>query len=173
MAGTLSVQKIQGLATSATPTVVEVSSGHTLVQPGMILQVVNATKDVQVSTTSNTFVDTGIAATITPKFATSKILVNCCCNGFQKSTANTYSKFILLRDSTEISLIITPIGYDNQSQTQVSSTISTTFLDSPATTNATTYKVQFNNYPGTGTVYIHSATGGNSESGITLMEIAQ
>ena len=30
MAGTLSVQKIQGLATSATPTVVEVSSGHAL-----------------------------------------------------------------------------------------------------------------------------------------------
>ncbi len=30
MAGTLSVQKIQGLATSATPTVVEVSSGHEL-----------------------------------------------------------------------------------------------------------------------------------------------
>ena len=30
MAGTLSVQKIQGLASSATPTVVEVSSGHEL-----------------------------------------------------------------------------------------------------------------------------------------------
>ena len=30
MAGTLSVQKIQGLSTSATPTVVEVSSGHAL-----------------------------------------------------------------------------------------------------------------------------------------------
>ena len=30
MAGTLSVQKIQGLASSATPTVVEVSSGHAL-----------------------------------------------------------------------------------------------------------------------------------------------
>ena len=30
MAGTLSVQKIQGLATSATPTVVEISNGHAL-----------------------------------------------------------------------------------------------------------------------------------------------
>ena len=30
MAGTLSVQKIQGLASSATPTVVEVSSGHSI-----------------------------------------------------------------------------------------------------------------------------------------------
>ena len=30
MAGTLSVQKIQGLATSATPTTVEISSGHAL-----------------------------------------------------------------------------------------------------------------------------------------------
>ena len=38
MAGTLSVQKIQGLATSATPTVVEVSSGHTLHAPGHVTQ---------------------------------------------------------------------------------------------------------------------------------------
>ena len=30
MAGTLSVTNIQGLATSATPTVVEVSSGHSI-----------------------------------------------------------------------------------------------------------------------------------------------
>ena len=30
MAGTISVQKIQGLATSATPTTVEISSGHKL-----------------------------------------------------------------------------------------------------------------------------------------------
>ena len=30
MTGTLSVQKIQGLASSATPTTVEVSSGHAL-----------------------------------------------------------------------------------------------------------------------------------------------
>ena len=46
MAGTLSVQKIQGLASSATPTTVEISSGHKLtgaagsiVAPGNIIQV--------------------------------------------------------------------------------------------------------------------------------------
>tara|TARA_Y100001954_G_C15569706_1_gene482862 strand:- start:32 stop:676 length:645 start_codon:yes stop_codon:yes gene_type:complete len=40
MAGTLSVQKIQGLASSATPTTVEIASGHTLVQSGAVMQTV-------------------------------------------------------------------------------------------------------------------------------------
>ena len=39
MAGTLSVQKIQGLATSANPTTVEIASGHVLNAPGHILQI--------------------------------------------------------------------------------------------------------------------------------------
>ena len=50
MAGTLSVQKIQGLATSATPTTVEISSGHKLTgaagsifAPGQIIQIVRTT----------------------------------------------------------------------------------------------------------------------------------
>jgi hypothetical protein len=37
MAGTLSVQKIQGLATAADPTTVEISSGHTLVAAGHVV----------------------------------------------------------------------------------------------------------------------------------------
>ena len=42
---------------------------------GTVVQVVNAALTTYVSTTSSTFTDTGITATITPKFATSKILV--------------------------------------------------------------------------------------------------
>ena len=76
MAGTLSVQKIQGLATSATPTVVEVSSGHVLHQPGMVIQVLQATQEGGPATTSNSYVSTGLFKAITPKFASSKILVH-------------------------------------------------------------------------------------------------
>ena len=79
MAGTLSVQKIQGLASSATPTVVEVSSGHTLKMSGMPvqIQVKNiATKQVINNTASATGVDTIIVSDpFTPKFADSKIFI--------------------------------------------------------------------------------------------------
>ena len=37
MAGTLSVQKIQGLATAANPTTVEMADGHVLKQPGAVV----------------------------------------------------------------------------------------------------------------------------------------
>ena len=79
MAGTLSVQKIQGLASSATPTTVEVSSGHTLKMSGMPvqIQVKNiSTKQLFNNTASVDGVDTVIVSdAFTPKFADSKILI--------------------------------------------------------------------------------------------------
>ena len=76
MAGTLSVQKIQGLATSATPTTVEVSSGHVLQAPGHVIQVVSSTLTSAASGTGQSVVDTGLAATITPSSASNKVYVN-------------------------------------------------------------------------------------------------
>ena len=53
MAGTLSVQKIQGLASSATPTTVEIASGHKLtgaagsiVAPGQVIQTLQVVDEV-------------------------------------------------------------------------------------------------------------------------------
>ena len=79
MAGTLSVQKIQGLATSSTPTTVEVSSGHALKMSGMPvqIQVKNiSTKQLFSNTASVDGVDTVIVSdAFTPKFADSKIFI--------------------------------------------------------------------------------------------------
>ena len=79
MAGTLSVQKIQGLATSATPTTVEVSSGHTLKMSGMPVQIQVkhiATKQIINNAASATGVDPVIVSdAFTPKFADSKIFI--------------------------------------------------------------------------------------------------
>ena len=139
---------------------------------GTVLQVVNSSYDTTVSNTSGTMADTGLSATITPTSSSSKILVTVCQNGFQKSAANTYAKVILLRGSTEISIIVTPLGYNASTNTAVSATAGITFLDSPNTTNATTYKTQFNNIDAVGTVYFQTSTSGQSVSTITLMEIA-
>ena len=82
MAGTLSVQKIQGLASSATPTTVEIASGHkisgvsgAISVPGSIVQVISGITTTYTNVASTTFADTTLTATITPKFSTSKILI--------------------------------------------------------------------------------------------------
>ena len=79
MAGTLSVQKIQGLATSATPTVVEIASGHVLQAPGHILQVLQSTT-TDTTTIGNLATATILQQAITPSAATSKLLVNVSAN---------------------------------------------------------------------------------------------
>ena len=63
MASTLSVSKIQGLSSAASPTTVEIASGHkitgaagALSLPGLILQTVNKTSTTQLSLTSTSFI---------------------------------------------------------------------------------------------------------------------
>ena len=86
MAGTLSVQKIQGLASSATPTTVEIASGHkisgaagSLNVSGTCVQIAVkniATKQVINNAANATGVDTVIVSdAFTPKFANSKIFI--------------------------------------------------------------------------------------------------
>ena len=55
---------------------------------GQVLQVVNATYGTAASTSSASFVDSGMSATITPKFATSKIFA-------LKLLANTAADFTI------------------------------------------------------------------------------
>jgi hypothetical protein len=116
------------------------------VTTGKILQVVQGTpKTDTFSTTSTTPVDiTGLSVTITPSSTNSKILVygavNC------GSTANFLGLY-LVRDSTYIfrgdaagSRDRVSIGFMTDNNRQSSQTLM--FLDEPATTSATTYKMQ-------------------------------
>jgi hypothetical protein len=139
---------------------------------GAVLQVVNGTTNTTVSHTTTSFTDTGLSASITPTSTSNKILVLVNQNGFQKSAHNTYSQLKLLRGSTDITIIMPLMGYNNSTNTEAYGTFSTCFLDSPATTSATTYKTQFNNGGGTGSVTLQTSTSGIAESTITLMEIA-
>ena len=75
MAGTLSVQQIQGLATAADPTTVQISSGHTLYAPGHVVQTIygqDTTSGTGVVTSSTSYVTSGLSATITPKSTNKK-----------------------------------------------------------------------------------------------------
>ena len=140
---------------------------------GSVLQVVSAITSTQVSSSSATMVDTTLTATITPKFSTSKILVLVSQNGLFKSSANSSNcmDINLLRGSTSL-LSSNAVGALLETGTTISlvGAASIAFLDSPATTSATTYKTQFASRNGGASVQVQYANLSNST--ITLLEIA-
>ncbi len=141
---------------------------------GKVLQVVQGTTQTAASTTSASYSDTNLTATITPSSASSKILVmvmqamksaasGAASNGFfiklfrgataiTGETSANYNFFYLSTGN--------PVTYDQRTL------ISIRYLDSPATTSATTYKTQQANYSGTTTAQYDGTM-----STIILMEI--
>lgn len=148
-----------------------ISAPQAVTYPGAVLQVVQSTYGTNVSSTTATWVDTGLTATITPKSSTSKILVLVNQNGVAKSAVSAADVGLkLVRNGTDVNYIALTWGYGPASII-LDNTISTSYLDSPATTSAVTYKTQFKNSDTGGTVYVqyNSAL---TISTITLMEIA-
>lgn len=153
---------------------------------GTVLQVVSTTLTSTQSTTSGTPTDiTNFSATITPSSASNKVLVFVTTQ-FSGPT-NGYGYFLLLRGSTSIGLGTGATGL--QVNVFLSSgyvvgvasfgAASNSFLDSPATTSATTYKIQFASANPPNAFYINrqASTDNGSyinfpTSSITLMEIA-
>ena len=87
---------------AATGTTVNVASGHVLNAPGHILQVVTNTYATLTATTSSSYVDTGLAATITPSSSSSKIFVLAGCSMWQ-NTAGGVSSITLYRGGSRVS----------------------------------------------------------------------
>jgi len=145
------------------------------VKPGTpkILQVVSATYSTSVTTTSATYADTGLTASITPSSATSKILVQVSHSSKveRSGTNNVYSGIKILRDSTGI--LVGP-GYEygflaGSSDLVLRSRINMIYMDSPASTSALTYKTQSSVYSGAGSLTLQEA---GQTSTIILMEVA-
>jgi hypothetical protein len=147
--------------------------GSAALPAGSVLQVVNSTTSTKVTSTTSTFVDTTLTASITPKFSTSKILVLVHQNGCRKAVGNVAAdmKLKLMRNSTDINNIALFSFFTGTSLEIRGQTLSTSYLDSPATTSATTYKTQFAAAENVGEVNVQNEAE-NSVSTITLMEIA-
>lgn len=139
-------------------------------QSGSILQVVNASTQTVVSNSTSSYVDTGLTATITPKFSTSTILVTISQSTYKASSnAGNAINIKLFRGATDLGRIIYAHTYTNTA-IETYSQASTQYLDSPATTSATTYKTQFANQVTAASVSVQADSLGKST--ITLMEIA-
>jgi hypothetical protein len=135
---------------------------------GSVLQVVQGTFSTETETSSSTYADTGLTASITPSSASSKILVLVTMQGCGKGTNDTALRIRTLRGATVIDSSL-DIGYTGSSATNYVGSVSVNILDSPATTSATTYKTQFMSQTNVAKARICSS---NSTSYITLMEIA-
>jgi len=140
---------------------------------GKIGQVVQGSLSSLVTTSSSTFSDTGLTASITPSSTSSKILVFVNLNGAGKQNNNTRAEFKLLRGTTDITGINSIVGSTNDSSENYVGTVSTTFLDSPSSTSSTSYKIQIKSTNNVGIAVLNNyATSINSSvSYITLMEV--
>ena len=136
---------------------------------GTIVQVSNFNYGSTITSASGTLSDTGLTGTITPKFATSKILVLVEHNGCAKIN-NTYMQVVLLRGATQLATFGNAIGYTGTTLDLRFGGIGMCYLDSPATTSTLTYKTQFCSVTNAATVTLQD---NNGLSTLTLMEIAQ
>ena len=136
---------------------------------GKVLQVVQTVDTTPVTaSTSAGWNDLGnLSVAITPSSTSSKIMIECHIGQFDHSN-NTHIFYLkYLRGSTDIGIGVAA-GSRIRATTSVRGDISgdgngTTpvimpkFSDSPSTTSATTYKVQFNNYNGGAYYYLRSS----------------
>ena len=141
-------------------------AGTKLSGAGKVLQVVNTKYDGSsggIATTSTSYVDSNIDVTITPSSSSNKVLVRAFVQYFISTTA--HGKIAIYRnDTTEI--IQSSIMYSGAGTIAGQGMIEV--LDTPNTTSATTYSIYFLVASGTGTINGE----GNSDAGITAMEIA-
>jgi len=178
--GSFSLQAPSSSANTRVMTLPDTADGTILTttnpKVGNIIQVVYAETTTQVIDTSGSFVDTGITATITPSSNSSKILAVASVQWFLfRESTETDGSFRLLRGSTAISThdnaVHIEAGTTSQSRIISEGGYTIQRLDSPATTSATTYKVQFktNRTANAGQMDVNRQ---NAPGCITLMEVA-
>ena len=151
---------------------------------GGIIQTIYVQKSDTFSSSNSSWIDIpGLTATITPSSASNKILVICHISGLNNSS--TGSGTTLARNGSHIGL--PQDGYGNRqnimgnefyrSRNDIFQTTAYSFLDSPATTSAVTYKVRLN--PRGNSAYINRSAADNNDSDFSrgtsdmlLMEIS-
>jgi hypothetical protein len=145
------------------------SSWATVSVTQKVVQIITASYDVETSSSTGTFIDTGLTATITPTSASNKILVFVSQNGLFKATGNTGVSVRLMRGSTTLgNLFAYGAGGNNTTTNNNVGGASYGFLDSPATTSATIYKTQFCSTDAVATARVQNGT---QASSIVLMEV--
>ena len=130
---------------------------------GKVLQVVQGTyNSSNVNTTSTTYVDTDLEASITPSSTSNKILITGTFQG--QATANGI--YSLFRGTTNL---IAPRGFFRLEVANKQTGYAFSFLDTPSSSSQIEYKLRMKNN-GSGTVYFNPG-GSDNMATIQLLEI--
>jgi hypothetical protein len=137
---------------------------------GKVLQVVTGTTSTEATSASTSYADTGLTVTITPTSSSSKvfIIVTHATTGTNGASSSVAIGLQLWRGGSSIHQFA---RYDGQGSNGIylTSTMGTNYLDSPATTSATTYKTRFAMVNSGGSALVQYGSGATSV--ITAMEI--
>ena len=150
----------------------ELNVGSGVQIPGHVIQVVYGFQETEVANTTNTFIDTGLSAIITPKSASSKILV-IIGQSIWANIASLHNEpdVRLMRNTTAVKDFLNVIYFGGSSY-NAGATVALQYLDSPSTTSAITYKTQFRNTYASDSSNKVDAQHGTATSTITLLEVA-
>ena len=131
-----------------------------------VIQVVQTTYATQTSTSSTSFVNTGLSLSITPQSTNSKILIISALQGIYQSASGNYLVEQITRNGTSVAVFDVISGYTS-SGGGGGSNCTFLYLDSPSTTSAISYVLQAKVNAGT-------STWGNSSamSTLTALEIS-
>ena len=111
-----------------------------------MLQVIQDDLTSNFTTTSASYVDTGLTVSITPSLASSKVLIIASASVYSLNGNNSIDNnafFALLRSSTVLQEARCGVqGFSTSSNKVSYDFMNFAYLDSPNTTSATTYKIQ-------------------------------
>ena len=156
---------------------------------GKVLQVVNGVSTTKQSSTSTTYADiSGLSASITPSSTSNKVLILLNINTLSNN-AGSGTNLKLLRDSTVVTKTTTAgqnateeafaagggLSGSGVDATRQKHGATLSFLDSPSSTSALTYKVQFRTSNASNAAAVNGWVLNDDQSSvstITLMEIA-
>ena len=136
-----------------------------------VLQVIYGSTSTATTNNTSTFADTTLTATITPQSSSSKVLVMVSQNGCFKSSANSENRMNLrlVRTATTIAKMSGDLFLYTGNAESNGASASISYLDSPATTSATTYKTTFCNPNNTAACIVQE---GSAVSTMILREIS-
>ena len=140
---------------------------------GKVLQVVEASFATEVNTTSTSYEDLGLSASITPASASNKVLILGVLNAGKTGTdTQTGVNAKLFRGATDIAQVLSWAFYTNSNLNSRANAPAFMYLDSPATTSSTTYKIQVaSSASGSNVLFNWTGSGTVASSRIFLLEI--
>ena len=158
------------MSTLFVDTINEQTSGNGVEIPGHVIQVQSVSGSTSAETTSTSaFTDVPGSVSITPTSTSSKILIiGSIAAETRGSGTDRGIRLRMVRGSTTLQTSTYNLYMSSNSNQRISM-VTMHYLDSPATTSATTYKFQFNTTGSNATARVNQY----AVSNITVMEIAQ